>query len=257
MRLVDVLLAVPFLPLMIVVGVYVGPGIVSEIVIIGALIWTRTAREIRSQVLSLRERSDIAAARAMGGRSTYLLTRHVLPAVAPLVMPQLVRAANAAILLDASVSFLGLGDLTVKSWGMMLYYANARSAFLTDAWLWWVVPPGVCITALVLGFALIGYTLEERARPRLRFVGRNEPILPPVTSAGDDAAGDAPLVVDDLTVEYETPGGTRRAFEGVSLAVQRGEALGIVGESGSGKTTLVTTVLGLLRPPARITSGRV
>ncbi len=257
MRLVDVLLAVPFLPLMIVVGVYVGPGLVGENVIIGALIWTRTAREIRSQVLSLRERSDIAAARAMGGRSTYLLIRHVLPAIAPLVMPQLVRAANAAILLDASVSFLGLGDSTVKSWGMMLYYANARSAFLTDAWLWWVVPPGVCITTVVLGFALVGYTLEERGRPRLRFVGRNEPILPPVTSTRDKAAGDAPLVVDDLTVEYELPGGARRAIDGVSLAIQRGEALGIVGESGSGKTTLVTTVLGLLRPPARITSGRV
>jgi ABC-type glutathione transport system ATPase component/ABC-type dipeptide/oligopeptide/nickel transport system permease subunit len=257
MRLVDVLLAVPFLPLMIVVGVYVGPGIVSEIVIIGALIWTRTAREIRSQVLPLRERSDVAAARAMGGRSTYLLTRHVLPAIAPLVIPQLVRAANAAILLDASVSFLGLGDSTVKSWGMMLYYANARSAFLTDAWLWWVVPPGVCITAVVLGFALVGYTLEERGRPRLRMIGRSEPILPPITSTRDKVDGDAPLVVDDLTVEYEIPGGARRAIDGVSLTIKPGEALGIVGESGSGKTTLVTTVLGLLRPPARITGGRV
>src|SRR4029450_2682409 len=113
---------------------------------------------------------------------------------------QFVRAANAAILLDASLSFLGLGDPTVKSWGMMLHYANARSAFLTDAWLWWVVPPGVCITAVVLGFALVGYTLEERARPRLRPVGSGRPILPPVMADRDNDGSDAPLVVDNLTV---------------------------------------------------------
>jgi ABC-type glutathione transport system ATPase component/ABC-type dipeptide/oligopeptide/nickel transport system permease subunit len=262
MRLADVLLALPFLPLVIVVGVYVGPGLVTEIIVIGALIWAGTAREIRSQVLSLREQSYVAAARAMGGRSGYLLTRHVVPAIAPLVIPQLVRAANVAILVDASLSFLGVGDPTVKSWGMTLYYANARSAFLTDAWLWWVLPPGICITAVVLGFALLGYALEERARPRLRSVGRGRPILPPLehTRSLDpgDARVDRPLVVDNLTVEYATPGGgTRRAVDDVSFSIRRGESLGIVGESGSGKTTLVTTVLGLLTPPARITNGRV
>ena len=178
MRFVDVLLALPFLPLMIVLGVYVGPGLFTEILVIGAVIWARTAREIRSQVLSLRERSYVAAARAMGARNGYLLTRHLAPAVAPLVIPQLVRAANIAILLEASLSFLGLGDPSAKSWGTMLYYANARSAFLMDAWLWWVLPPGLCIMAVVLGFALVGYALEERARPRLRTVGGGPPAMP-------------------------------------------------------------------------------
>ena len=264
MRSVDVLLALPFLPLMIVLGVYVGPGLSTEIVVIGAVIWARTAREIRSQVLSLRERSYVAAARAMGARSGYLIARHLGPAVAPLVIPQLVRAANIAILLDASLSFLGLGDPAAKSWGMMLYYANSRSAFLTDAWLWWVLPPGICIAAAVLGFALIGYALEERARPRLRTVGRGQAILPSVEhNRFPDPArapvdlSDRPLVVDNLTIEYAAPGATLRVVNGVSFSIRRGEALGIVGESGSGKTTLVTTVLGLLRPPARITNGRV
>ena len=261
MRLVDVLLALPFLPLVIVVGVYAGPGLVTEIIVIGALIWARTAREIRSQVLSLREHSHVAAARAMGARAGYLLTRHVVPAVAPLVIPQLVRAANVAILADASLSFLGLGDPTVKSWGMTLYYANARSAFLTDAWLWWVLPPGICVTAVVLGFALVGYALEERARPRLRTAGRGQAVLPPGgherSPDPGDVGVDLPLLVDNLTVEYATADGTRRVVDGVGFSIQRGDALGIVGESGSGKTTLVMTVLGLLRPPARITSGRV
>ena len=262
MRLVDVLLALPFLPLMIVLGVYVGPGLVTEIIVIGAVIWARTAREIRSQVLSLRERGYIAAARAMGARNRYLLVRHLAPAVAPLVIPQLVRAANIAILLEASLSFLGLGDHAAKSWGTMLYYANARSAFLMDAWLWWVLPPGLCIMAVVLGFALVGYALEERARPRLRTVGGSPPALPstapvPAGSAPDWANRDLALAVENLTVEYATPTGVIRAVDGVTLQIRRGEALGVVGESGSGKTTLVTTVLGLLRAPAQIVSGRI
>src|SRR5829696_2802026 len=99
MRFVDVLPALPFLPLMIVLGVYVGPGLFTEIVVIGAVIWARTARELRSQVLSLRERGYVAAARARGAPSRYLLTKHLGPAVALLVIPQLVRAANVAILL--------------------------------------------------------------------------------------------------------------------------------------------------------------
>jgi ABC-type glutathione transport system ATPase component len=104
----------------------------------------------------------------MGGRGGYILTRHLTPAVAPLVIPQFVRAATIAILLEASLSFLGLGDPAARSWGTILFYANARSAFLMDAWLWWVVPPGVCIALAVLGFALVGFALEERVRPRLR-----------------------------------------------------------------------------------------
>jgi ABC-type glutathione transport system ATPase component/ABC-type dipeptide/oligopeptide/nickel transport system permease subunit len=255
MRTVDVLLALPFLPLMIVLGVFVGPGLLTEIVVIGAVIWARTAREIRAQVLSARERSSVAAARAMGARAGYLITRHLAPAVAPLVVPQLVRAANSAILLDASLNFLGLGDPGAKSWGMMLYYANARSAFLTNAWLWWVVPPGVCIAAVVLGLALVGYGLEERARPRLRTLGGGRPILP--RASAPPVPADGPLVVDGLSVEYRAGGGTVPAVDGVSFSIGRGETFGIVGESGSGKTTLVTAVLGLLQAPGRLTSGSV
>jgi peptide/nickel transport system permease protein len=262
MRFVDVLLALPFLPLMIVLGVYVGPGLLTEILVIGAVIWARTAREIRSQVLSLRERSYVAAARAMGARNGYLLRHHLAPAVAPLVIPQLVRAANIAILLEASLSFLGFGDPSAKSWGTMLYYANARSAFLMDAWLWWVLPPGLCIMAVVLGFALVGYALEERARPLLHAVTGGSATVPAAREEHapgrlPDPCADHVLTVDGLTVEYDAPTGTVRAVDNVSLTIRRGEALGVVGESGSGKTTLVTTVLGLLRPPARIAGGRV
>ncbi|MEJ7809968.1 MAG: ABC transporter permease [Gemmatimonadaceae bacterium] len=166
MRLVDVMLTLPFLPLAIVVSVFAGPGIGTEIAVIGLVLWARTARVLRAQVLAIRGQEYVVGARAIGAGTPRVLARHVLPSALPLVVPELVRAASAAILLESSLSFLGLGDPTVASWGTMLFYANARSAFLTDAWVWWVLPPGLCIGLTVLAFALIGFAAEERAWPQ-------------------------------------------------------------------------------------------
>jgi ABC-type dipeptide/oligopeptide/nickel transport system permease subunit len=167
MRFVDVTLALPFLPLLIVLAVFLGRSLVTMVFVISVVIWARPARVLRSQVLSVRERGDVQASRAMGARPRHTLLHHVLPAVGPLIIAQFVRAANIAILLEASLSFLGLGDPTNKSWGTVLYYANSRGAFLTGAWLWWVLPTGLLISMVVLAFAFIGYALEERTDPRL------------------------------------------------------------------------------------------
>ncbi len=147
MRLVDVVLALPALPLTIVIGVFAGPGLGTQILVISVVMWAGVARELRAQVLSLRERDHIQALRAMGAGPWHVVPRHLLPAVAPLVVPQFVLATKTAILLEASLAFLGLGDITAKSWGTMLSLAHARSAFLTDAWMWWVLPPGLAIAA--------------------------------------------------------------------------------------------------------------
>lgn len=168
MRLVDVTLALPFLPLLIVLAVFLGRSLTTTALVISLVIWARPARILRAQVLSARERGFVSAAQAMGGGHRHLLTRHLLPAVSPLVIAQFVRAANVAILLEASLSFLGLGDPTNKSWGTILYYASARGAFLTGSWVWWVVPTGLTVSIAVLGFAFVGYSLEERVDPRLR-----------------------------------------------------------------------------------------
>lgn len=168
MRVVDLTLALPFLPLLIVLAAFIGRSLTITIVVIAVVLWARPARVIRSQVLSVRDREDVQATRAMGAGWGHLLGRHVTPAVAPLVIAQFVRSANIAILIEASLSFLGLGDPTAKSWGTMLFYANARGAFLTDAWLWWVVPTGLAISLVVVSFAFVGYALEEWADPRLR-----------------------------------------------------------------------------------------
>lgn len=250
MRVVDVALSLPFLPLMIVIGVFLGPGLSTEILVISGVIWAGAARELRSQVLSVSQRDHVRAARAMGAGGRYVLARHLLPVVFPLVIPQFVRAANIAILLEASLSFLGLGDPTAQSWGTMLFYANARSAFLTDAWIWWVVPPGLCIALAVLSFAFMGYALEERARPRLHSL---TPAWLRKSPSTEPSRQDPLLKIEGLAVEY----GKVRAVDHVSLVLDRGQTLGVVGASGSGKSTLINAIMGLLRAPARVTDGRV
>src|SRR3970282_2709660 len=111
----------------------------------------RPARVIRAQVLSLKSLDFVDAARALGAPPGRILRRHILPGVLSLSLAQFILAASSAILIEASLSFLGLGDPTAKSWGSVLYYAQVRSAFLTGAWLWWGLPPGMLITLGVLG----------------------------------------------------------------------------------------------------------
>lgn len=168
MRFVDLILVIPFLPLMILLAAFVGPSFWNIILVISLLTWASPARVIRSQVLSIKTKGYVEAARSIGTAISTILFRHILPGVVPIALSQFVMAASNSILIEASLSFLGLGDPFAKSWGTILYYAQARGAFLTDAWLWWVLPPGVLITALVLGFAFTGYSLEEVLNPRLR-----------------------------------------------------------------------------------------
>lgn len=167
MRTVDLVLILPFLPLLIVLAAYLGRSLVNTTLVIGALIWAAPARIIRSQVLSLRSREYVLAARSMGAPDRWIIFRHVVPRTALLAAGSFVRAVAAAILLEASLSFLGLGDPIQKSWGSILFWAQARGAFLTPAWKWWVLPPGLLIMAASLGFALIAFSLEERINPRL------------------------------------------------------------------------------------------
>ncbi len=167
MQGVDVLLILPFLPLLIVLAAYLGRSLLNTIIVIGVLIWAGPSRVIRSQVLSLRSREYVLAARTMGAPDRWAILRHVLPRTALLATGAFVRAVSTAILLEAALSFLGLGDPLQKSWGSILFWAQARGAFLTPAWKWWVLPPGLMIMIASLGFALIAFAMEERINPRL------------------------------------------------------------------------------------------
>lgn len=135
--------------------------------VISVISWPGTARIIRAQVLKVREKGYILNLQAIGAGPWYLLRRHILREVLPLVTYRAMLSASYAVLIEASLSFLGLGNPLMKSWGSILYYAQARNAMLTNSWLWWVIPPGLCIALLSAGFLLTGLYLETYANPRV------------------------------------------------------------------------------------------
>ena len=168
MRVVDLVLVVPKVPLLIVIGTYAGPSLTTISLIIALTGWPPTARVVRSQVLSLRRRAHIKAAVGFGGTSGQILRRHILPEVGLILSAGLVGAAGRAIAFEAGLAFLGLGDPTRASWGAVLRDANDFGGlFFTDAWKWWLVPPLVAVSLLLLGVTFLGVGLEQRINPRL------------------------------------------------------------------------------------------
>lgn len=168
MRFTDVILVLPFLPLLIILSAYLGRSLFNTVMIIGLLVWAGTARVIRSQVLTISNQDYVVAARSLGANHFHIIIRHILPQVMPLAIGEFVQATSRAILLEAALSFLGLGDPVQKSWGTVLYWAQVRGAFLSPAWVWWVLPPGLLISLASLGFALVGFSLEQTVNPRLK-----------------------------------------------------------------------------------------
>lgn len=169
MRSVDVLLAIPALPLMILVAALTGPSRPVIILLIGLAGWPPIARVIRSQTLTIATRGFVVAARGFGASRTQLLGRHLVPGLAPLIVATFIDWTAAAIALEAGLGFLGLGDPTDVSWGSMLQRAlEYDGIYFTSAWTWWVLPAGLAVTlsALALGFA--GVAVEPRTNPRWR-----------------------------------------------------------------------------------------
>lgn len=165
MRFTDLLLVIPFLPLMMVLVEILGPGIENLIIIIGFLGWMGFARVIRSQVLSLKERPFIEAAKSVGAGRMHIIVRHIMPNVMALVYVTLAQSVPGAITLEASLAFLGFYDPYRMSWGRMLNGAFFTSGSLS--W-WWVIIPGLCIAFLAMAFILLGFALDEIMNPRLR-----------------------------------------------------------------------------------------
>ncbi|WP_266075633.1 ABC transporter permease [Haladaptatus caseinilyticus] len=167
MRIVDFVYGLPLLPTVIVLVTVLGPGLENIILAFVLLQWRTSARVIRALVLSLRERSFVKAAKVSGASNWRIISRHIAPNVLPMAFLYGAFAIAWAILTEAGVSFLGLGDPNSVSWGVMLQSARVYSAMTEGAW-WWFVPPGVCIALVVISGFLIGRGYEEIVNPELQ-----------------------------------------------------------------------------------------
>jgi len=169
MRVTDMFLVLPALPFMIILAAILQPSIWNVILAIGVTSWTHTARITRSLTLSLRERTYILRAKAIGCGNGRIISKYIVPQIIPVVFACSVVIAANAIASEAILSFIGLGDIRVVSWGTILYFAFQSGAFTRGAW-WYFLPPGICITATVLMFILVGQGFDEIINPKLRKV---------------------------------------------------------------------------------------
>ena len=167
MRITDYFLVIPDIPLMIVVAALFGRSLTNIILIIGIIYWTSTARLLRAQTKSVRERVYVQRVRSVGAGNGRLLTRHVLPQVMPLLIANTVLLIAYAIFAETFITFLGLGDPSAISWGRLIENAFQDDAILNNAW-WAIIPPGLAVTLVVLACTMTGQAMEDSLNPRLR-----------------------------------------------------------------------------------------
>jgi peptide/nickel transport system permease protein len=293
MRVTDMMFAFPDILLAILITSILGPSIVNVFIALGLVGWPGMVRLVRSQVLSLRTREFVEAARAMGASHAQILRRHILPHLTGIVVVAATIGIGGVILAEATLSFLGIGvQPPYPSWGSMIHdaWAFRRAHPIMTVW------PAATLALAVTAFNFLGDGLRDRMDPRsaraglgfgarLAGIGRTRrgtdpsPQPPPRSGEGESTGAEfgsplsasgrgvrgegstreSPLLtVRNLTVEFPLPGGgAARAVNGVSLEVAAGEVLGIVGESGSGKSMTALAVMRLVPAPGRIASGTI
>ncbi len=160
-------LVIPWLVLAIVLSAILGASVWIIILVIGVTSWAQPARLIRAQALSVRARPYVERARVLGCGDRAILTRHILPNVAPVIFANAILTVAIAILSETTLSILGLGDATAISWGVIIEQAFSAGAMTNGYW-WWMMPPGIAITCVTLSFAMCGHALEEVLNPKLR-----------------------------------------------------------------------------------------
>lgn len=162
MRLTDLVIVLPDLPMMIVLGAFFGPSVRNIIIVLALFSWTIPARIVRSKIIAVKQENYVRLAASYGAGFWHLTLRHFLPGIFPLMMVSTIRLTSRAIVAEASLAFLGLGDPTSKSWGLILNHAiNFKGIYFTEYWKWWVVSPITAIMLLVTALAFIGRDLEK------------------------------------------------------------------------------------------------
>jgi peptide/nickel transport system permease protein len=282
----NVFLAIPGLPLLIVLASYAptaGSSIFLVAVIIAITAWAYSARVLRAQTLSLRNRDFVEAARVSGEGPVRIILAEILPNLLPIVAASFLFTTLYAIYAYVAIAFLGLAGSPTSSppglwnWGDMLREGFANNA-IRGGWWWWWAPPGFCVALLGTGLALLNFGIDEYVNPRLRVAGLSKrvaekagisarttlgmtpvvrgvraPARPPRTEKGPDPV----LEIRGLSVDYGYGDQALHAVVDCDLVLRRGRVLGLAGESGSGKTTLALAAIRLLRSPALITAGEV
>ncbi len=253
-RAFDVFLLIPTFFLVLLIVALFGSGIQYTMVAIALTTWPRSARIMRSQVLSLKSRTYVQAALASGASHSWVLARHIVPnGLAPIVTDGTI-LMGLAILTEAGLSFLGLGDQNAVSWGRMIFEGQRHLRLAP----WMSIFPGVALLILVAALNLLGDGLNHLLNPQLRRqslrAARAEPVERPETRPSETI----PILdVRNLRLEYRLEGTSIRAVDGVSFALPRGGSLGIVGESGCGKSSMGAALLQVMAPNAQLTAGDV
>jgi peptide/nickel transport system permease protein len=284
----NVFLAIPGLPLLIVLASYApsaGSSILLVAVIIAVTAWAYSARVLRAQTLSLRNRDFVEAARVSGEGRLRIILAEVLPNLLPIVAASFLFTTLYAIYAYVAIAFLGLAGSPTSSppglwnWGDMLREGFANNA-IRGGWWWWWAPPGLCVALLGTGLALLNFGVDEYVNPRLRVVGLSRRMAEKVGISVRPTLGMTPVVRDvkpavplrphplptaqepvleirGLSVDYGYGDEAVHAVVDCDLVLRRGRVLGLAGESGSGKSTLALAAIRLLRSPALITAGEV
>ena len=162
MRIVDIMVVMPELPMIIVLSAFFGPSLLNIILVITLFSWVRPARIVRSQVLMLKEMEYIKSAESYGAGAFYLIKKHFFPKVFPLLAVNIIKISGRAIVMEAGLSFLGLGDPTSKSWGLILNHAlNFQGIYYTPFWKWWIIFPWLVLSGLIVSLAFLNRELED------------------------------------------------------------------------------------------------
>ncbi len=168
MRLADTMLALPNLPMMILLGAFFGPSIKNIVLVLVLFSWTGPARIIRSKVISIKKESYIVMSRSYGASFFHLFKTHFLPEIMPILAISIIRITSRAIVAEAGLSFLGLGDPTSKSWGLIINHGiNFKGIYFTEYWKWWVMAPLLSTMILILAISYISRDLERILNEKL------------------------------------------------------------------------------------------
>jgi peptide/nickel transport system permease protein len=166
MRTVDVIISIPAIIVMILVAAYLHPSMQLLIILLSFFSWPRGARIVRSQVISLKERRYIYAARIFGAGQGHILKRHIIPDLAPIITALMIQDARRAVFMEAGLAFLGVSDPRIISWGKMMHQALGFTYL--NVWEWWLVATGLALSLTLVGLSFLGFSLETAMDPRLQ-----------------------------------------------------------------------------------------